>query len=717
MASNDYALNLVGDISKYQAELAKVPGFTQRTAASAAVKMAAEMSKGQEHAAQNAIRAAERAAAAQMAASEKVAAQQVRDAQEVAAARARLETVAASGSQIESQVLAYKRQKAEIEALGKTTGDTALQTQALAALNKNFAAGLPGTSKSLDGVTKSARGMSGGLSAVAMQMPDVVSQLSSGAPVMQVLTQQGLQVTQQMMGAAGGLGGFASALSAAAPLMAAAAVAVAALAAGYAVVTNHLEAAAEAEGRYGMTLAQTTAARMAAAKANADLAGSYAGVQKATDDQIADLLVLTGGMDQWEGQERRAVAANEERYHKQIAASGQLLATIRAEQAATAKALVTTRIGSDTYRDLTAEQDRLSEAAARVTTQMDGQQRSLAQANQAAADAAEYAREQAAAEEFLRKRQEAADKARAQAAEAAAARQARDSALRDQMIDRIRAEQNANTALTEVLAGMGDQPDKIEQEYQARIALISALDGQIEAQRLLDAMGEAEYARDLERYEVTRLNLEESTRYAVEAQGEIQRAIDQTIAKQAQQRQALLSGTADLSTAVMGATQFMLDQQVAATGKASKKLYRLNQAAALATIIARTAEGIVTAASLPPPVDAIKFAAVGIANATALAQLATAKPPAFDIGGTVGSGPRGGGIGAQTPDQVVIRALPGERVQSREEVAQRQAGPQIQVVAMPVYQHFGLFARDAVRQPGSLRTAIRQGRPTYAGGY
>lgn len=715
MASNDYALNLIGDTSKFEAEFSKLPKYTERMARAAALKMTIEMAKGQEQSARYAERAAEKAAAAQIAASEKVAAQQVRDAQEVAAARARLETVAASGSAIETQALAYKRQKAEIEALGKATGDTALQARALAVLNKNFAASLPGTAKGLDGVTKSTRGVSGGLSAVAMQMPDVVSQLSSGAPVMQVLTQQGLQVTQQMMGAAGGLGGFASAISAAAPLMAAAAVAVAALAAGYAVVTNHLEAAAEAEGRYGMTLAQTTAARVAAAKANADLAGSYAGVQKATDDQIADLLVLTGGMDQWEGQERRAVAANEERYHKQIAASGQLLATIRAEQAATAKALVTTRIGSDTYRDLTAEQDRLAEAAARVTTELDGQQSSLAQANQAAADAAEYAREQAAAEEFLRKRQEAADKARESAAKAAAARQARDSALRDQMISQIHAQEAANTALAEVLADMGDQPDKIEQEYQARIALISALDGQIEAQRLIDAMSAAEYEREVARYEETRVRLDESTKYTVEAQAEIQRSIDATIAKQAQQRQALLSGTADLSTAVMGATQFMLDQQVAATGKASKKLYRLNQAASLATIVARTAEGIATAASLPPPVDIIKATAVGLSSATALAMLATAKAPAFDIGGTVRGA--GGGIGAQTPDQVIIRALPGERVQSREEVAQGRAGPQIQVVAMPVYQHFGLFARDAVRQPGSLRTAIRQGRPTYAGGY
>ena len=165
------------------------------------------------------------------------------------------------------------------------------------------------------------------------------------------------------------------------------------------------------------------------------------------------------------------------------------------------------------------------------------------------------------------------------------------------------------------------------------------------------------------------------------------------------------------------ATQFMLDQQVAATGKANMKLFLLNKAAALATIIARTAEGIATAASLPPPVDAYKLVSVGITNALALAQLATAKPPAFDIGGTVGSGARGGGIGAQTPDQVIIRALPGERVQSREEVAQGQAGPRIEVIPMPVYQHFGRFVNDNLRQQGALRSSIQEGPRTYSRGY
>jgi hypothetical protein len=713
MASNDYALNLVGDISKFQAELAKLPGFTERTAASAAVKMVAESTKGQEQAAQNAIRAAERAAAAQMAASEKVAAQQVRDAQEVAAARARLETVAASGSAVETQALAYRRQKAEIEALGKATGDTALQTRAMAALNKSFAASLPGATKATDGLATSTRGLSGGLSAVAMQMPDVVSQLSSGAPVMQVLTQQGLQVTQQMMGAAGGVGALGSAMAAAAPIIAAAAVAAAALAAAYAVVTNQVEQFDEAGGRITARLEETRARSDAAAASVAKMSSAWATTQGAVNASIEDLAVAEGLLDKYTVQTNRQTAAFEKQARGAVLATAQQIAAQQAEIEVLKQSISTQMMWGSTRQEMQDRVESLTESIKTGQTTLKEQQKTMADGSFAIAENIRLAKEKEEAE----KRAAGAAKARDSADKARTERQARDSALRDQMISQIHAQEAANTALAEVLAGMGDQPDKIEQEYQARIAMISALDGQIEAQRLIDAMSAAEYEREVARYEETRVRLDESTKYTVEAQAEIQRSIDATIAKQAQQQQAHLDGAVEVGQAVTSATQFMLDQQVAATGKANMKLFLLNKAAALATIIARTAEGIATAASLPPPVDAYKLVSVGITNALALAQLATAKPPAFDIGGTVGSGARGGGIGAQTPDQVIIRALPGERVQSREEVAQGQAGPQIQVVAMPVYQHFGRFVNDNLRQQGALRSSIQEGPRTYSRGY
>ena len=583
----------------------------------------------------------------------------------------------------------------------------------MAALNKSFAASLPGATKATDGLATSTRGLSGGLSAVAMQMPDVVSQLSSGAPVMQVLTQQGLQVTQQMMGAAGGVGALGSAMAAAAPIIAAAAVAAAALAAAYAVVTNQVEQFDEAGGRITARLEETRARSDAAAASVAKMSSAWATTQGAVNASIEDLAVAEGLLDKYTVQTNRQTAAFEKQARGAVLATAQQIAAQQAEIEVLKQSISTQMMWGSTRQEMQDRVESLTESIKTGQTTLKEQQKTMADGSFAIAENIRLAKEKEEAE----KRAAGAAKARDSADKARTERQARDSALRDQMISQIHAQEAANTALAEVLAGMGDQPDKIEQEYQARIAMISALDGQIEAQRLIDAMSAAEYEREVARYEETRVRLDESTKYTVEAQAEIQRSIDATIAKQAQQQQAHLDGAVEVGQAVTSATQFMLDQQVAATGKANMKLFLLNKAAALATIIARTAEGIATAASLPPPVDAYKLVSVGITNALALAQLATAKPPAFDIGGTVGSGARGGGIGAQTPDQVIIRALPGERVQSREEVAQGQAGPQIQVVAMPVYQHFGRFVNDNLRQQGALRSSIQEGPRTYSRGY
>lgn len=538
MASNDYALNLVGDISKYQAEFSKLPGFTERTAASAAVKFVAKMSAGQDEAARHAERAAERAAAAQIAASEKSAAAAIRDAQEVAAARARLETVAASGSAVETQALAYKRQKAEIEALGKATGDTALQTRAMAALNKSFAASLPGATKATDGLATSTRGLSGGLSAVAMQMPDVVSQLSSGAPVMQVLTQQGLQVTQQMMGAAGGTGALGSALAVAAPIIAYAAVTVAALATAYAVVTNQVEQFEEANGRVSARLEETRARSDAAAASVAKMSSAWATTQGAVNASIEDLAVAEGLLDKYTVQTNRQTAAFEKQARGAVLATAQQIAAQQAEIEVLKQSISTQMMWGSTRQEMQRRVESLTESIKTGQTTLKEQQKTMADGSFAIAENIRLAKEKEEAE----KRAAGAAKARDSADKARTERQARDSALRDQMISQIHAQEAANTALAEVLAGMGDQPDKIEQEYQARIAMISALDGQIEAQRLIDAMSAAEYEREVARYEETRVRLDESTKYTVEAQAEIQRSIDATIAKQAQQQQAHLDG-------------------------------------------------------------------------------------------------------------------------------------------------------------------------------
>ncbi len=93
-----------------------------------------------------------------------------------------------------------------------------------------------------------------------------------------------------------------------------------------------------------------------------------------------------------------------------------------------------------------------------------------------------------------------------------------------------------------------------------------------------------------------------------------------------------------------------------ASQKAAKALFVASQAAAGATIGLRVAEGLMVAATLPPPADNIKRAAVIAQGVASAAAIATAQPPTFDRGGIIMGG---------TGDQVNARVLPGESVLNR----------------------------------------------------
>lgn len=58
MASRDYALNIIGKVEKYQKELAKVPGMTDKAAARAAIQMEKRLNRAQSQAAKEAKKAA-----------------------------------------------------------------------------------------------------------------------------------------------------------------------------------------------------------------------------------------------------------------------------------------------------------------------------------------------------------------------------------------------------------------------------------------------------------------------------------------------------------------------------------------------------------------------------------------------------------------------------------------------------------------------------------
>ena len=68
MASNSYTLEVIANTAKYQQELARIPGLTEKQAAAAALKMASAQEKAQQKMAADAEKYAKQAAEAQEAA-------------------------------------------------------------------------------------------------------------------------------------------------------------------------------------------------------------------------------------------------------------------------------------------------------------------------------------------------------------------------------------------------------------------------------------------------------------------------------------------------------------------------------------------------------------------------------------------------------------------------------------------------------------------------
>ena len=152
--------------------------------------------------------------------------------------------------------------------------------------------------------------------------------------------------------------------------------------------------------------------------------------------------------------------------------------------------------------------------------------------------------------------------------------------------------------------------------------------------------------------------------------------------------------------------------------KAAMKAFRIQQGAAISEAVIN---GAVAISKVQGQLGVFSpFAIAGIVASTA-AQVATiaAEQPAFDVGGVIG------GSMARTPDQVSIRALPGEAVLNRQAVDQLgEAGvdrlnnggsPGVVVRPVSTFKHFDRFARAEFRRSGYFRTLFDQDREFAVG--
>jgi hypothetical protein len=283
----------------------------------------------------------------------------------------------------------------------------------------------------------------------------------------------------------------------------------------------------------------------------------------------------------------------------------------------------------------------------------------------------------------------------------AAGTEATDAAIRD--LERLRAAQRKASE-----ARLSERA-KIELAYIRETDVIeAALEADADAEQLRAAMAAADGERLIALAELEeKLHEEKMERMRLEAE-EAQRLNQETVASTADALDALagLAGTAATAMAEAGS---------AGARKNAALLFGVQKALAAAMIPLRLAEGLMTAAAQPPPINAIQSGTVIAAAAAQGIAIASAKPPTFD---------RGGIINAGTGDQVAAAVLPGEAILSREAVANigesgvnalnsgRGAGGPM--VVQMVYRHrvFDEFVQDNISAPTPLGSALRGDRVT-----
>jgi len=183
---------------------------------------------------------------------------------------------------------------------------------------------------------------------------------------------------------------------------------------------------------------------------------------------------------------------------------------------------------------------------------------------------------------------------------------------------------------------------------------------------------------------------------------------DVAIDKQREIRDASISAFSSLASAVADASMTAAQAQTDATGRGAMLLYGLAKTAAISKIGLQTAEGISMAAAFPPPASIALGVAVGIANAAALAVVASTAPPQFgDTPGAILAGTSG--LTAKfEPGDFVVAAKTKEGVADQAAALGGGGGGRS---TMMVYKHkvFDYFMQDHLRQNSFLTRTIRSG--------
>lgn len=714
-------LTLRADISELQRKLRSIPDEASGSAKQMAIALEREF---------------KRASAAAEAAAKASSAANVRAAAETERATQKLQEYLAAGDPVAELTLKFQRQAAEIEKIGKVTGDAKGAQQALAKASADYSQSLQALtapaqstfSAVSDGATKAA-GSNWKLNQQTLSLRknvgDFANSLIAGQSPFTVLMQQGPQVvelfaeadsaTALLQSSFGGL--FAKAAALAVPL-AAIATAVAAAVAIYSVYANATDENAEGNNRLAASFRKLTEEVDTSSDAINKQQAALTQLKKATDDRRESLLVEIGVLNEHDVAAKREADALREstratmlditmkkaKLQTDLQTAEAVLRNKDANVAMRAEASQVVKVLRDQVK---AEQSKIDTAQANLSQQLEDidNMRLVRQVRDEATNADEKG---TTAKQGLTKATKDESKANR---DLAAAYETVQGILGATVEANASAERKLGIAaaerikvLTDIAEKYADQPDIVAKAAQAEEAVRDQLRADLAAQQ----------AKDDEAFDAAKQKLHER-----------QMARAKELADQEERLQAQRIANAQAVGTFASGVSDLLAQRAEANAKRDRELalrqFKASKAAAVAEATINGAVAITRAlATLGPVAGALATAGIAASTAAQIGVIASQKP-AFDRGGLI----QGGGAMA---DQVPVNALPGEAVLSRGAVRAiggqagvdrlnrgESTGPQ--VVVVEAYKHFGRFVQDELGRAGVLQRAMLAGRPVGALGY
>lgn len=713
-------LTLRADISELQRKLRSIPDEASGSAKQMAIALEREF---------------KRASAAAEAAAKASSAANVRAAAETERATQKLQEYLAAGDPVAELTLKFQRQAAEIERIGKVTGDAKGAQQALAKASADYSQSLQALtapaqstfSAVSDGATKAA-GSNWKLNQQTLSLRknvgDFANSLIAGQSPFTVLMQQGPQVvelfaeadsaTALLQSSFGGL--FAKASALAVPL-AAIATAVAAAVAIYSVYANATDENAEGNNRLAASFRKLTEDVDTSSDAINKQQAALTQLKKATDDRRESLLVEIGVLNEHDVAAKREAEALRESTRATMLDITMKKAKLQTDLQ-TAEAVLSNKDANVVMRaeasqvvkvlrdQVKAEQAKIETAQANLNQQLEDIDniRLVRQVRDEATNADEKG---TTAKRNLTKAIKDEDKANR---DLAAAYETAQGILSATVEANASAERKLGIAaaeriktLTEIAEKYADQPDIVAKAAQAEEAVREQLRADLAAQQ----------AKDDEAFDTAKQKLHER-----------QMARAKELADQEERLQAQRIANAQAVGTFASGVSDLLAQRAEANAKRDRELalrqFKASKAAAVAEATINGAVAITRAlATLGPVAGALATAGIAASTAAQIGVIASQKP-AFDRGGLI----QGGAMA----DQVPVNALPGEAVLSRGAV--RAIGGQAgvdrlnrgdstgpQVVVVEAYKHFGRFVQDELGRAGVLQRAMLAGRPVGALGY